>query len=562
MCSLELVRDTIGRAIATGQIGTPVASRLIVHPTQDHGRIEDLAIAAIETVVGWLDMEPQQLFASGGAAAGQITALLRGRKGQTALISVGVCGSGSPLLETLVFGNRGVLSWEAGGPLQAQSTPEVAGGGGAVDFRRSVLTSLADGHAISLNGGSQVSLPSVQSDPAEKLDPFAAGGPIKVARLDQPYGLLLVSGDYTHQPGYAEDLVADGRCRLIGVTDEPELTPRRRQLNERLAARLGIPVLPRLDEALARQDVGIVSICAEPIRRGEIIVKAAQAGKHLYLDKPFATSMEVTHKIVRAVREAGVVSHMFSQVHLDPAQQTRQLLAAGSLGDLTAVHYDLCFAKGRAGTASLGQPRKESAVPELYELADSKRELSNVGVYCLVTMLWALRRRVRRVFAATGNYFFAEHQQNDMEDFGQLMMEMEGGVTASISAGRSGWRCHPSGGINRIYLVGTQGTAVIDAHRPRVEVWADVEPWLPPDRDPDDPMGMWASVPDSPFRARPKQDWLTPASARGTADADHFLACVDSGQQSEVPVDLAAATTQILMAAYRSAAEGCAVELP
>ena len=32
-----------------------------------------------------------------------------------------------------------------------------------------------------------------------------------------------------------------------------------------LADRLGIPVLPNLDEALRRDDVHIVSICAEPI---------------------------------------------------------------------------------------------------------------------------------------------------------------------------------------------------------------------------------------------------------------------------------------------------------
>jgi myo-inositol 2-dehydrogenase / D-chiro-inositol 1-dehydrogenase len=50
-------------------------------------------------------------------------------------------------------------------------------------------------------------------------------------------------------------------------------------LNERLAKRLGIPVLPDLDAALRREDVQIVSICAEPMRRGRIILRAAEAGK-------------------------------------------------------------------------------------------------------------------------------------------------------------------------------------------------------------------------------------------------------------------------------------------
>jgi len=65
-------------------------------------------------------------------------------------------------------------------------------------------------------------------------------------------------------------------------------------------------------------------------------------------------------------------------------------------------------------------------VPDRFELADSKRELSNVGVYPLVQLLSLVGRNVRRVTATTGNYFFAEHQRNNMEDFGQMLLELEG----------------------------------------------------------------------------------------------------------------------------------------
>ena len=72
---------------------------------------------------------------------------------------------------------------------------------------------------------------------------------------------------------------------------------------------------------------------------------------------------------------------------------------------------------------------------------------------------------------------------------------------------------------------------------------------------------MWAALPDSTFRAEPKQSWLTPGSVSWKTDAEHFLACLENGRQSEVSVDLAAAASEALLAAYRSAAEGCAVEL-
>ena len=321
-------------------------------------------------------------------------------------------------------------------------------------------------------------------------------------------------------------------------------------------------MLPSLTDALARHDVHIVSICAEPYRRGRIIVQAARAGKHLYLDKPLAGSVEDVDSIVAAVRESRIVAHMFTQVHWDPAQRVRAVLESGELGDLVAVHCDVCFAKGHGGTADLSRPRVEHETPTRFELPDAKRELTNVGVYPIAMLLWLLRQNVTRVHGTTGNFFFTEHQSHDMEDFGQLLLEFDGGVTATISAGRAGWRSHPGMGLHRVCLIGTKGSVTVDAHRPRVEVWADVVPWTPPPRDPDDPMGMWAPRPDSPYKAAPKNGWVLPTASFWATDAKHFLDCIEQGKQSEVSVDVAAAATEILFAAYRSASIGAAVELP
>jgi predicted dehydrogenase len=166
------------------------------------------------------------------------------------------------------------------------------------------------------------------------------------------------------------------------------------------------------------------------------------------------------------------------------------------------------------------------------------------------------------VFATTGNFFFAEHQARNMEDFGQAMIEFDGGLTATLSAGRAGWRSHPDAGLNRICLVGCKGVAVVDAHRPRVERWVDTAAWAPPPRDPEDPMGMWVAPPESPFRAAPKQAWALPYAASWNLDTRVFLDCIEQGRPSDMHVGLAAAATEVLLAAYESAATGRAVFLP
>src|SRR5262245_10599401 len=102
------------------------------------------------------------------------------------------------------------------------------------------------------------------------------------------YGILLVTGAQTHQENYARAFIADPRCQVVAVSDDPNIPVRRRELNERFARELDVPYLAKLDDALKRDDTHIASICAEPERRGAIAVRCAGAGKHLYLDKSLA----------------------------------------------------------------------------------------------------------------------------------------------------------------------------------------------------------------------------------------------------------------------------------
>ena len=565
MHQLHVASQTVQNALATKQIGAPLAVRIVAHQSADHGTLERLAAVGLETAAGWLRSQPDRLMVSGSVERGQLSTLARFAGGQTALVSAGSCGVGRPLLEVVVIGSSGILSWEADDSPTSGDEPgrrEEKLSEQAEWLLRHIRESLEHGRGVLLDDKISDGARSNPASAPRRASPSSRRSSACPRKQSPPYGVLLVSGDHTHQPGYAESLASDKRCKLIGLTDEADVSPRRGKRNGQLAQRLGIPLLGDLPAALARKDVHIVSVCAEPARRGRIVVQAAEAGKHLYLDKPLAGSLSDCDAIVAAAEKAGVVHHMFSQVHAANAERVRQVVQSGELGPLAAIHFDLCFAKGHGGRAKLGKPRRETPVPKRFELADSKRELSNVGVYPLVMLLWLLGQNIRSVFATTGNYFFEEHQKNDMEDFGQILLSLDGDVTASIAVGRAGWRSHPGGGLNRTYLIGTKQTAVIDLHRPRVAVWADATPWTAPDRNPEDPMGMWSTPQDPRYSARPRQSWLTPAGPAVADDATYFLDCIEQGRQSDVSATVAAESTEILMAAYQSAATGQTVDLP
>ncbi len=374
------------------------------------------------------------------------------------------------------------------------------------------------------------------------------------------YGVLLVSGSHTHQENYAAAFAVDPRCRLVAVTDENAIDRRRRELNERLAKALGIPYVADIKQALARKDVHIVSLCASPERRGRIAVLCAEAGKHLYLDKSLAPQLREADAIVAAVAKARVRSHMFSFISQPWAREAKRLVEGKRLGRLLAVHADTFFAKGRAGTARLGTRRKEEYPPQRHQLIEAKRELDNVGVYPVTLVRWLTGRRFRTVLGVTANYFFQEHQKHNVEDFGPLSCTLDDGLPVTVAAGRTGWTSHPAGGVNRVVLVGSRGTAVLDANRPRLEVYTDEVPWAPPNPHPQDPMAFWSSTQDE-VHTRPKRTWVPAGPAAGT-DAAYFLDRLDARRDSELNAAEAALATEVLLAAYRSAATRQVVTLP
>jgi predicted dehydrogenase len=374
-------------------------------------------------------------------------------------------------------------------------------------------------------------------------------------------GVILVTGGRSHQEGYGAGFQADPRSTVVAVTDEPGVDERRLALNQRLADQLKVPHIRDLAEALRRPDVHAASICSEHHRQGRLAIQCAEAGKHIYIDKPMAGSLDEARRLERIVRDKRLRSQMFSQVTLPPARRARRLLEGGQLGALRAIHHDLLFAKGFAADIDPAPRRESPSPPPNHFLAiDSKREMFNIAVYSLALFRWITGRKpFRSVCAHTGNYFFEGNKRNDMEDFGALMLTLEGGVTATVAAGRTGWRSHGGSGHHRIKLVGARGSALVDAFAGRGEIAGDRQPhWRVPPLNPDDPMGFWAS---SDQRKSGGPEWWAPGPAP-KSDQSFFLDCVERGVEAEVTVADGVRVLEALLAAYRSAAEDRVVALP
>lgn len=99
------------------------------------------------------------------------------------------------------------------------------------------------------------------------------------------------------------------------------------------------------DEVILADDVDAVYVATPPSSHVEYALRAAAAGKPVYVEKPLARTTAEGEKIVNACREAGVPLFVaYYRRALPRFERVRELLASGTIGEVTRVHLDLQWA--------------------------------------------------------------------------------------------------------------------------------------------------------------------------------------------------------------------------
>ena len=371
---------------------------------------------------------------------------------------------------------------------------------------------------------------------------------------DQTYGVLLLSfSKYSHQASFVPLYQSHPRVRLVAIADEPDIEPELKALNQSWADKLDIPYIEGVDRALESKDVHIVSIGHEIERRAQLAVRAAAAGKHLWIDKFIGANMDECDAVVAAVEEAGVYSIIPSYVYGELAAQARTLIDSGRLGALLGVHADVMFGKGWPQPIPEGE--RDFLPPGRWKFADIKRELLCVGAYG-VGLVQACLGGIAHVYGRAGAYFFNEHASLGADDFGTLNLTDECGRVATVCGGRVGMAAHPHGGPARAYLIGSKASAAVDGKGPVLNTYirediAGADYRLPPE----DPM-QWHHT--APAQAAS----LAPDSTGLWMGLEDLVAALDEHRQPAYTVREARDHMEIIIAGYTSVVCGETVRLP
>lgn len=138
--------------------------------------------------------------------------------------------------------------------------------------------------------------------------------------------------------------------RIVGVATTREETARAAAAE--IGCDLGVSDYWRL---LDRDDVHVVDVCTPHDSHAEIVIAAAQAGKHVYCEKPLARTLDEAERIAAAVRAAGVQLGLTFNFRFFPCVlHAKRLMDEGFAGRVFSFH-------GRYFRASYVDPQRPMA---------------------------------------------------------------------------------------------------------------------------------------------------------------------------------------------------------
>jgi predicted dehydrogenase len=129
------------------------------------------------------------------------------------------------------------------------------------------------------------------------------------------------------------------RCEVIAIASRDAETARR------AAMELGIPnAHGSYEELLADPDVDAVYVPLPNHLHAEWTIAAVEAGKHVLCEKPLALTAADAERMVEAADRAGVHLMEAFMYRLHPSWiAVRELVAAGRLGDIVAIHSSFAY---------------------------------------------------------------------------------------------------------------------------------------------------------------------------------------------------------------------------
>ena len=211
----------------------------------------------------------------------------------------------------------------------------------------------------------------------------------------------------------------------------------------------GCRVFATTQELLACKDIDVVCICTPSGTHASLVVEAANAGKHIIVEKPMAITRQQLKDVVEAVEKNNVQLTAISQRRFSEAvQKTKKAIEDGELGRLLMGDIYMKFYRSPEYYASAGWRGT-------WEM-DGGGALMNQGIHG-IDILQYLMGPVKTVSAVCKTL----DRDIEVEDAAVAIVEYENGAIGVIE----GTTCITPGYLMRTEIHGTKGTIILEGEK-------------------------------------------------------------------------------------------------
>jgi predicted dehydrogenase len=325
--------------------------------------------------------------------------------------------------------------------------------------------------------------------------------------------------------------------RLAAVMDQVPAAAVKMQEQVQQELKIKFDIVPDLDALVKRKDVDIVIVTTPSGNHMDPSVAAANAGKHVVVEKPMEINLERCDRIIDACDKNKVkLCTIFPSRFGDANVELKKAIVAGRFGKLTLgettckwwrsqEYYDQ---GGWRGTKAL----------------DGGGSLMNQAIHNVDLLLWMMGP----VTHISGFTDMLAHQRIEVEDTAVACLRFKNGALGVIQATTSVWPGWPK----TIAIHGDKGSAVIEQ----------------------DDLVRWQFNPESPdddaIRARFAQKTGASGGASDPSAISHvgharqltdFVQAIQSGRPPAVDGREGRRAVEVIVSIYQAASTGRLVEL-
>ncbi len=281
-------------------------------------------------------------------------------------------------------------------------------------------------------------------------------------------------------------------------------------------AQTGLRWVGSLDAILADPDIDAVVFATPHTQHPEQVIRSAQAGKHVFVEKPFSLSVAEATRAKQAADQAGIVLAVGFNRRFHPSMaMLRDAVAKGRLGTLVTISAEQTALHGLSltETAWRAQPGEAPA-----------GAMTAIGVHLMDGMI-DLMGPVRQVHAQV-----ARRAAPHVDDTTDVLLRFENGASGHIFCSTAATPHY------RMAIYGTGGFAEILGH----------------------PMSTFRLVPanNESLGAGTPEVTETPEFNMLTAELEAFAAAIDAARPFPTPLDQILHGVAVFEAVAKSAAIG------